>query len=242
GDLPPAHHHPDRPGARHRLLQHPRRGVAVDQGPARGATAQDAAPDDLVVSRRRGGARRALATLVLAGIGAAFAASAARSAAPAPGTITPTLDQIVSLRRVATPVISPDGRWVAYTVRDTDWVSNAFVTQVWLADTRTGDGRPLTQGKKNSNAPAWAPDGRRLAFGSERTEKRQVFVLDMAGGDAVQLTSADEGVTGFSWSPDGNAVAYVARDPRPKILKEREQQDGEIEWAGEDHRMSHLWT
>jgi len=174
-------------------------------------------------------------------VGAAFQAAAA-PALPATGSVTPTLDQIVSLRRVASPALSPDAHWVAYTVRDTDWVANAFVTQVWLADARTGETRQLTQGKKNSNAPAWAPDGRSLAFGSERTEKRQIFVLDMAGGDAVQLTSAEEGVTSFAWSPDGTRIAYVTRDPPSKAMKEREKRDGELERVGEDHRMSHLWV
>ena len=164
------------------------------------------------------------------------------SRSPAPGTVTPTLDQIVSLKRVGSPALSPDGRWVAYTVRDTDWVANAFVTQVWLADTRGGAPRPLTQGKKSSNAPAWSPDGKRLAFGSDRTDKRQVFVLDMSGGDAEQLTSADEGVTSFAWSPDGATIAYVAKDPLTKAEKEREKQDGDIERVGEDHRMNHLWV
>jgi dipeptidyl aminopeptidase/acylaminoacyl peptidase len=161
---------------------------------------------------------------------------------PRPAPVTPTLDQIVSLRRVASPAISPDGLRVAYTVRDTDWVANAFVTQVWLADARTGETRQLTRGAKSSNAPAWAPDGRRLAFGSERTDRRQVFVLDMAGGDAVQLTTAEESVGDFAWSPDGRAIACVVRDPVAKAMKEREQRDGEVVRVGEEHRMSHLWV
>ena len=181
------------------------------------------------------------ATGALAVTPGAAAVIAARSPALT-GAGTPTLDQIVSLRRVASPALSPDGRWVAFTVRDTDWVANAFVTQIWLADTHGGTPRPLTQGKKSSNAPAWSPDGRRLAFGSERTDKRQVFVLDMTGGDAEQLTSADEGVTSFAWSPDGASIAYVAKEPLTKAEKERDKQDGDVERVGEDHRMSHLWV
>ena len=95
--------------------------------------------------------------LGLSALGAWCVAAAFPAAAgPAPMAVTPTLDQIVSLRRVASPALSPDARWVAYTVRDTDWVANAFVTQIWLADARTGEPRQLTRGKKNSNAPAWA--------------------------------------------------------------------------------------
>ena len=179
-----------------------------------------------------------VALAALAGLGAAVPAAGAWKAPPG----TPTLDQIVSLRRAGSPAISPDGRRVAYTVRDTDWVGNAFVTQVWLADAASGETRPLTQGRKSSNAPAWSPDGARLAFGSERADKRQVFVLDMSGGDAEQITSADEGVSSFAWSPDGRSIAYLARDPLTRAEKEREKQDGGVERVGEEHRMSHLWV
>src|SRR5262245_54472062 len=120
---------------------------------------------------------------------------------------TPTLDQIVSLRRAGAPALSPDGRPVAYTVRDTDWAGNAFVTQVWVADAR-GDGtRQITRGPKSNTAPAWSPDGRTLAFLSERSDKPQIYLLDMRGGDAQALTTAKEGVLRFRWSPDGRQIA-----------------------------------
>ena len=170
----------------------------------------------------------------------AIAAPAPR--APAASRDVPTIDQMIGLQRAASPALSPDGHFVAYTVRDTDWVGNSFVTHVWLADALSGETRQITRGKKNDNAPAWSPDGRRLAFGSERGDKRQIFLLDMGGGDAVQLTSADEAVSRFAWSPDGKSIAYVASEPKSKALKEREQVSGELEVVGEDHRMSHLWV
>ena len=46
----------------------------------------------------------------------------------------PTVDQILSLKRAGSPEISPDGRWVAYTVRETNWDDNAYETEIWLAD------------------------------------------------------------------------------------------------------------
>ena len=184
--------------------------------------------------------RPVLALAVCAALAAPFAGRPAPAAAAASNP-SPTLDQIVALQRAGAPAISPDGRLVAYTVRDTDYIENAFVTQVWLADAVTGSRRPLTRGRKSSDAPAWSPDGRTIAFASERGEKRQIWLLDLSGGDALPLTSAEDGIARFAWSPDGRRIAYAAIEPRPKALKDREQSDGELQIVGEDHRNTQLW-
>src|SRR5882672_7907764 len=90
---------------------------------------------------------------------------------------TPTIDQILSLRRAGSPQISPDGRSVAYTVRQTNWDENAYDTQIWLADAN-GATRQLTNSKKSSNAAAWSPAGSKIAFASDRTDKRQIYLID----------------------------------------------------------------
>ena len=126
---------------------------------------------------------------------------------------TPTIDELISLKRAGSPVISPDGRFVAYTVRETNWDDDRYETEIWLADVASGAVRQLTNAPKSSNAPAWSPDGRRLAFGSDRTDKRQIYLIDPAGGEAERLTSGDEGAGSFKWSPDGTSIAFTATDP-----------------------------
>src|SRR5476651_997585 len=87
--------------------------------------------------------------------------------APAPLSLpstAPTVDQVLSLKRVGSPELSPDGLFVAYTVRQTNWDDNTYDTQIWLADAKTGATRQLTNSKKSSNSPAWSPDGSKLAF------------------------------------------------------------------------------
>ena len=155
---------------------------------------------------------------------------------------TPTVDQILSLKRVGSPDISPDGRWVAYTVRQANWDENAYETQIWLADTQTAATRQLTNSKKSSNAPAWSPDGSKLAFGSDRTDKRQIYLIDTRGGEAQALTSSEEGVSNFAWSPDGTRIAYTATEPKPAALKDREKKYGEFEVIDQEHRMTHLFV
>src|SRR5436190_20030888 len=89
----------------------------------------------------------------------------------------PTVDQVLSLKRAGAPKISPDGRWVAYTVQDTNWDDNAYETEIWLADVAGGTTRQLTNAKKSSQSPAWSPDGSKLAFISDRTDKRQIYLI-----------------------------------------------------------------
>ncbi len=165
------------------------------------------------------------------------------SGAQAPPAIkTPTVDDLISLRRAASPAISPDGKWVAYTIRETNWDENTYETEIWLADAQTGATKQLTNGRKSSNAPAWSPDGRKLAFGSDREDKRQIYLIDLGGGEALKVTSAEESVGAFAWSPDGRSIAFASSDPRSEALKDREKKYAEFDVIDEDHRMSHLYV
>jgi dipeptidyl aminopeptidase/acylaminoacyl peptidase len=154
----------------------------------------------------------------------------------------PTVDQVLSLKRAGTPEISPDGRWIAYTVRETDWEENAYDTEIWLADVRTGASRQLTNGKKSSQSPAWSPDGSRLAFLSDRTDKQQIYVINPLAGEAEAITSVEEGVGEFAWAPDGRSFAYTATDAKPAAIKDREKKYGEFQIVDQDHRMARLFV
>lgn len=156
--------------------------------------------------------------------------------------IVPSVDQMVELKRASGAAISPDGQWVAYMVRETDWEENAFDTEIWLADARTTTSRQLTRGKKSSTSPAWSPDGSRLAFASDRSDKRQIYLIDPMGGEAQALTSAEDGVEGFSWSPDGARIAFTASEPKPQSAKDRDSRYGEFAIVDEDRRQTHLWV
>lgn len=152
----------------------------------------------------------------------------------------PTVDQLLALRRASAPVVSPDGRFVAYAVRDTDLVGNTFVTQLWLADAESGATRALTFGAKSNTAPAWSPDGTRLAFLSERADKRQVWFLDMRGGEPEKVTANEEGVTAFGWAPDGACIAFTAPESRSDERKARDKRYGELE-RNDDRGGANLW-
>jgi dipeptidyl aminopeptidase/acylaminoacyl peptidase len=87
---------------------------------------------------------------------------------PAQTTHTPSLDESLQLKAVTGPRISPDGRFVAYRLRETDWKENAYVRQIWLINVATGRNFQLTRGKKSVDSLEWSPDGRWIAFVTER--------------------------------------------------------------------------
>ena len=172
----------------------------------------------------------------------AVAATTAVQAQLALPKVAPTVDQVLSLKRVASPAISPDGRLVAYTVRETNWDDNAYETEIWVADAGGGAPRQLTNAKKSSRAPAWSPNGTRLAFISDRTDKSQLYVINPAAGEAEALTSVDDGINSFEWAPDGKRSAFTASESKSAALKDREKKYGEFKVVEQDYRMSQLFV
>src|SRR5438132_5465555 len=124
--------------------------------------------------------RRLAALLTLCSLGT-LAVTIASEATPR----VPTLDDLLTIKTVGGTQISPDGKWVAYTVGYGDFKQDAFVTQIWLADSTSGRSFQLTRGDKSSATPRWSPDGKWLAFLSNRLDdKNQIFVIDTTGGEA----------------------------------------------------------
>jgi dipeptidyl aminopeptidase/acylaminoacyl peptidase len=164
-------------------------------------------------------------------------------------TRTPTIDQSLEMHSVGAPRISPDGKRVVYEQTRTDWESNAFATDLWIADAATGERHPLTVASKSSSGAAWSPDGRWIAFLSDRpapmagspADKRQVYVMPADGGEAQQLTKMEKGVSDFEWAPDSKRIAISAEAPDTKAWKDRKDSFGDYQVIHADYQMEHLW-
>lgn len=155
----------------------------------------------------------------------------------------PNIEDLMKVKSLGGAQISPDGRWVAYTVTEADFKQDAYVTQVWLVDTETGRSFQVTRGEKSSGNVAWSPDGAWLSFTSSRVgDKNQIFVIRPDGGEALQLTKAENGVGGYTWSRDGAGIAFSAADPTPQAMKDRKEHLGDWEVVRKEYQHSHLWT
>jgi dipeptidyl aminopeptidase/acylaminoacyl peptidase len=155
----------------------------------------------------------------------------------------PTVDDLLNVKSAGGARISPDGKWVAYTVTETNFKTDAYVTQIWLADAATGRTLQLTRGEKSSGGPRWSPDGEWLAFTSDRVgDRNQLFAIRPGGGEAVQLTKSETPVGGFTWSEDGKRIAYLATEPVPQAMKDRKEHLGDFEVVRREYTHLHNWT
>ncbi|OYY90116.1 MAG: peptidase S9 family protein [Sphingomonas sp. 28-66-16] len=169
--------------------------------------------------------------------------------APVPGVGTPTVQESLDVQSFNNPAISPDGRWVVYEESRTNWVSNAFETDLWIADSATGDRRLLTVQANSSNAAAWSRDGRWIAFLSDRpgviakspSGKRQLWVMPAGGGEAQQVTALEDGVSAFEWAPDSRHFGIVTDSTEPGTLKQRKESFGDYHIVRGDYVMAQLW-
>src|SRR2546425_1316728 len=155
----------------------------------------------------------------------------------------PTVDDLLTIKSVGGAQISPDGKWIAYTVSYGDFKQDAFISQVWLVASDSGKTFQLTRGEKSSTTPKWSPDGQWLAFLSNRGEdKNQIFLINPLGGEAQQLTKSETAINNFALSEDGKTIAYTATEPPPQPLKDRKEYFGDYDVVREGYSYVHLWT
>jgi dipeptidyl aminopeptidase/acylaminoacyl peptidase len=120
-----------------------------------------------------------------------------------------SFDDLIRMHRVSETQVSPDGKWVAYTVATPDMEANRNASNLWMVATSGGEALQLTQSGHDSS-PVWSPDGKTIAFLSSRSGTSQVYLLSMEGGEAKEFTHLSTGADLVKWSPDGKAIAFTS--------------------------------
>ncbi|HTG83951.1 MAG TPA: S9 family peptidase [Gemmatimonadales bacterium] len=127
-----------------------------------------------------------------------------------------TIDDQFAIKAVSDPQISPDGKWVAYVVSQKDLEHDLNQSDVWMTSWDGATTVQLTHTEKESESdPGWSPDGKFLAFLSDREDENdasQLWLLNTAGGEAERLTDGKSGIESFAWAPDGKRMVFTIED------------------------------
>ena len=160
--------------------------------------------------------RVVLASAILAASSVLLTAAASPQAPAPPLTPEQTLDR----RTIGDLEFSPDGAHLVFTVTEPP-KGTTRPRHVWMLDVASGTVRQLTHSDKTESAARWSPDGRTLAFISDRDGAPGLYLLPLDGGEGARLVDSKEAVSAFRWSPDGRQIALLMPEPKPETLDKR---------------------
>lgn len=153
------------------------------------------------------------------------------------------MDDYFRIREVGDAQISPEGKWVAYTVKTHRQKEDDSVERIWMIAAGGGvDAIPLTGDGSCSSHPRWSPDGKYLAFLRERGAcdgGKQVWLMNREGGEPERLTEMAQEVKDFAWSPGGDRLALVLQDPDEDEVRAKKHKDSE---GAKDERTPRPWV
>lgn len=177
--------------------------------------------------------------LAIASQAAAYAQNGAKHAI--------TFDDMMRMHRIGEAQVSPDGKWVAYTLATPDFDANRNASNVWMVPTAGGEALQLTQSGHDSS-PVWSPDGKTIAFLSSRSGESQVYLLAMDGGEAKPLTALSTGADIVKWSPDGKTIAFTSgvypdcKDDACNKSRDDEKERNKVKAHVAEHLLYRHWT
>jgi dipeptidyl aminopeptidase/acylaminoacyl peptidase len=152
-------------------------------------------------------------------------------------------EQTIKHKTINTVRVSPDGKQTVFAVRELKLIEgkNEFINHLYLSGNDKINTVRLTQGDKNNLNPKWSPDGKQIAFISNRNGKNNLYLLTISGGEAEQLTDSKTGITDFKWSTKGNQIAFISTDAATKEDDENKKSGDDWFFMNENFKQGRLY-
>jgi dipeptidyl aminopeptidase/acylaminoacyl peptidase len=173
---------------------------------------------------------------ILALSGVAFAQE--KPASDAAKLLTP--EASLNLRSISDLQFSPDGVRVAFVVAEPPKAERR-ARHVWIYEKESGAVRQFTFSAKDESSPRWSPDGKQIAFLSNRDDQQQIYVMHADGGEASAVTKGKRSVHSFAWSPDGKQIAYVAPNAKSDAEEKKDKDKDDAHVVDKDDKQPRLW-
>src|SRR6266849_8800317 len=158
--------------------------------------------------------------------------------ASSPKLLTP--EASLNLRSISDLQFSPDGNRLAFVVTEPA-KGERRARHIWIYEKQSGSIRQFTYSAKSDFLPRWSPDGKQLAFLSDRDEQQQVYAMRADGGEASALTKGKRDVKNFAWSTDGKQIAYLAPDAKTEAEEKKEKDKDDAHVADKEDKRARLW-
>jgi dipeptidyl aminopeptidase/acylaminoacyl peptidase len=152
-----------------------------------------------------------------------------------------TPEASLNLRTISDLQYSPEGTRLAFVVMEPP-KGTGRNRHIWVYDKQTVGGvRQFTFSAKSETSPRWSPDGKQLAFLSDRGEDQQIYLMGVDVGEGIALTKGKRSIKSLEWSPDGKQIAFLAPDAKTDAEEKKEKDKDDAHVADKEDKRARLW-
>jgi dipeptidyl aminopeptidase/acylaminoacyl peptidase len=151
-----------------------------------------------------------------------------------------TPEATITIRSIADLQLSPEGTRLAFVVTEPP-KGERRLRHIWLYDKPNNSVRQFTASAKSETNPRWSPDGKQMAFLSNRDEQQQIYLLRTDGGEATAITKGKRSVSQFAWSPDGKQIAFLAPEAKSEAEEKKTKDKDDARIVDKEDKHARLW-